>query len=73
LIFLAGFIFKSGSNISFLQVQGQLQALMNYVRIISNPRAVYVTDEDFDRMRLRNVNIENEIKRLVDETIKLKS
>jgi NAD(P)H-dependent FMN reductase len=70
---VAGFILKSGSNISFLQVQGQLTALMSYFRVISNPRAVFVTDEDFDERKLKDEKIEERIKRLVDETIKMKS
>jgi hypothetical protein len=47
LIFLAGFIFKSGSNKSF-QVLGQMQVLVNAFGIISDPKAVCVTDDDFD-------------------------
>jgi len=70
---VAGFILKSGSNISFLQVQGQLQALMNYFRVISNPRAVFVTDEDFDETKIKNARIKERIERLVDETVKMKS
>lgn len=69
---IAGFIIKSGGNISFLQVQGQLHALMNYFRAISNPRAVFATDENFDGTSLKDIKIEKRIKRLVDETVKLK-
>jgi NAD(P)H-dependent FMN reductase len=69
---VAGFVLKSGTNISFLQVQGQLQALMNYFRVISNPRAVFATDEDFNGTKLKDVKIEERIKRLVDETIEMK-
>jgi len=68
---VAGFILKSSGNISFLQVQGQLVALMNYFRVISNPRAVYVIDEDFG-MKLKNMKTKERIKRLVSETIKIK-
>lgn len=70
---VAGFVIKSGGTISFLQVQGQLQALMNYFRVISNPRTVFVNDEDFDNMKLKNPNIEKRLRKLVDETVKLKS
>jgi len=45
---------------------------MNYFRVVSDPRAVYVTDEDFDGMKLRNLNIEGRIKRLINETTTLK-
>ena len=70
---VAGFIIKSNSNISFLQVQGQLTALMTYFRVISNPRSVFVTDEDFDGLKLKNVKIKERIERLVDETVEMKS
>lgn len=68
----AGFIIKAGGNISFLQVQGQLQALMNYFRVLSNPRAVFVTDDDFDGKTLKNLRIKERLKKLIDETIKIK-
>ena len=67
---VAGFIIKSGSTISSLQVQGQLVALMNYFRVISNPRAVYAFDEHFDKKgKLKDKGIEARVRRLVDETI----
>jgi len=69
---VAGFIIKSGSTISSLQVQGQLVALMNYFRVISNPRAVYAFDEHFDAQgRLKDREIKSRVERLVDETIEM--
>ena len=69
---VAGFIIKSGSTISSLQVQGQLVALMNYFRVISNPRAVYAFDEHFDAQgRLKNREVESRVRRLVDETVEM--
>lgn len=70
---VAGFALMSSGRISYLQVQGQLQALMNYFRVISNPRAAYVGQEDFDQeMRLSNKAALARMKRLVDETVGLK-
>jgi NAD(P)H-dependent FMN reductase len=69
----AGFIIMSGGTISYLQVQGQLQALMNYFRVISNPRSVFVSTDDFDEnMELKNEKIKERIEKLVDDTIRLK-
>jgi len=69
----AGFIIMSGGTISYLQVQGQLQALMNYFRVISNPRSVFVSTDDFDEnVKLKNEKIKERIEKLVDETIRLK-
>ncbi|MCQ5376711.1 MAG: NAD(P)H-dependent oxidoreductase [Candidatus Methanomethylicia archaeon] len=67
----AGFIIKAGSNISFLQVHGQLQDLMNYFRVVSNPRSVHATDEDFEGMSLKNQKIKQRIADLVDKTVGL--
>jgi|YelNatPaOPRAMG01_1025707.scaffolds.fasta_scaffold72841_1 NAD(P)H-dependent FMN reductase len=68
----AGFILKAGGNISFLQVQGQLQAMMNYFRVVSNPRSVFVTDDDFDGLVLKNSKIKERIRRLIQETVEIK-
>ena len=69
---VAGFVIKSGSPISSLQVQGQLVALMNYFRVISNPRAVYAFDEHFDAQgRLKDREIKSRVERLVDKTIEM--
>jgi len=69
---VAGFIIKSGGTISSLQVQGQLAALMNYFRVISNPRAVYACDEHFDAQgRLKDRGIRSRVERLVNETVEM--
>jgi NAD(P)H-dependent FMN reductase len=69
---IAGYILKANSHISFLQVQGQLVALMNYFRVVSNPRAVFVTDDEFEEDKLKDETVEKRINRLVDETVKMK-
>lgn len=69
---VAGFVIKSGGTISSLQVQGQLVALMSYFRVISNPRAVYAFDENFDkRGKLKDKRVETRVRRLVDETVEI--
>ena len=70
---IAGFIIVAGGTISYLQVQGQLQALMNYFRVISNPRSVFVSTDDFDEnMNLKNKEVKGRIEKLVEETVNLK-
>jgi NAD(P)H-dependent FMN reductase len=68
---IAGFILKSNGYISFLQVQGQLTAMMTYFRIISNPRAVFVTDDDFEDTKLKNEKVKKRIEDLVDDTVNM--
>ncbi len=71
---VAGIILKGSGRISFLQVQGQVQAMMNYFKVITNPRAVFVDDDDFINrgFELKNEKIRGRIENLVDETLKLK-
>lgn len=69
---VAGFALMSEGTISYLQVQGQLNALMNYFRVLSNPRAAYVSQADFDpEMNLVSPAKINRLKRVVDETVSL--
>ncbi len=71
---VAGFALMAEGRISYLQVQGQLQALMNYFRVVSNPRAAYVNQADFDQdLNLVNNVMVNRMRRLVDETVGMKS
>lgn len=69
---VAGFALMAEGRISYLQVQGQLQALMNYFRVVSNPRAAYINQKDFDQdLNLINDAMVNRMKRLVDDTVAL--
>lgn len=71
---VAGLIVKGGSRISFLQVQGQIQAMLDYFKVVSNPRAVFVDDADFkgDSLELKEPKIKGRIERLIDETTGLR-
>lgn len=63
----------ASGRISCLQVQGQLQALMNRFRVISNPRAAYVSKADFDQeLNLANKAVVTRMKRLIYETVEMK-
>lgn len=67
---VAGFALMASGRIGYLQVQGQLQALMNYFRVASNPRAAYVNQADFDQeLNLANKTMLARLERLVDETV----
>jgi len=69
----AGFIIMAGGKISYVQVQGHLNSLMNYFTIISNPKAAHVGPKDFDEeMNLTDEKIIERIKEVVDETLEMK-
>jgi len=69
----AGFILMASGKISYLQVQGQLTAMMSYFTIISNPKAVYASKDFFDeKMDLVDDSLKERIKNVVDSTVDLK-
>ncbi|MBU0586723.1 NAD(P)H-dependent oxidoreductase [Candidatus Micrarchaeota archaeon] len=69
---VAGFIVKSNAAGTHQQVRNQLVALMNYFNVFTNPRPVFSIDADFEDEKLNNPKIEERIKRLIQETIKIK-
>ena len=69
---VAAFIIKAGSQGTLQQVRGHLVALTNYFDIISNPKVVFSSDEDFEGDKLKNDNIRKRIIDMVDSTIRMK-
>lgn len=68
----AGFIMNAGGGISFVRVNADLNSLMNYFGIFSNPSVVNVLPKDFDKeMNLEGETAKERIKDLVDSTIEM--
>jgi NAD(P)H-dependent FMN reductase len=67
---VAGFIMNAGGPISHIQVHSNLNTMMNYFAIFSNPKAVYVNYADFDKeMKVSSELVKERIKYLVDSSI----
>jgi len=64
---VAGFIVMAGGKISYTGVQGQLNTLMSYFGVISNPKAVFIGPEAFDKKRKIK---DKELKKRIDEMVK---
>ncbi|PIN92737.1 NADH-dependent FMN reductase [Candidatus Pacearchaeota archaeon CG10_big_fil_rev_8_21_14_0_10_31_24] len=68
----AGFVLMAYGQISFLQVQNQLNSLMNYFSIKSNPKTVNVNHNSFnENMDLTNEETKTRIQELINSTINL--
>jgi len=66
----AGFIMNAGGGISFVNVYSDLNSLMNYFGVFSNPSSVNVLPKDFDKeMKLEEETVKERIKDFVDSTI----
>jgi NAD(P)H-dependent FMN reductase len=67
---VAGLVILASSQIGFTDVQTMLTQLMSYFRVVTNPKAVFMT---VDQIKDGTINEESKIrlKELVDETLLL--
>jgi len=65
-------ILASG-NIGFTDVQTLVTQLLSYFRVVANPKAVFLTTEAFTDNSVSDVNAQNRLKEMVDETLELAS
>lgn len=68
----AGLAILASGNIGFIDVQTLLTQLMNYFRVVTNPKAVFVTADVIKDNQIGE-NEKTRLKELVDETMLLAS
>ncbi|RDJ31947.1 MAG: NAD(P)H-dependent oxidoreductase [Crenarchaeota archaeon] len=68
---VAGLAILASGNIGFTDVQTMLTQLMSYFRVITNPKAVYMTADMFGENKVIDSVNETRLKELVDETLVL--
>lgn len=69
----AGLAIMASGNIGFTNVQTLLTQLMNYFRVVTNPKAVFMTTEMIKDGMISDEAAKSRLKTLVDETIQLAS
>lgn len=69
---VAGISIMAAGNIGFTNVQTLITQLMSYFKIITNPKAVYLTTEMIDDS-VPNSDAQMRLKEMVDETLALAS
>jgi NAD(P)H-dependent FMN reductase len=69
----AGIAILASGNIGFIDVQTLLTQLMSYFRVITNPKAVFMTADMIKDDAIVDENSKVRLKELVDETILLAS
>ena len=68
----AGLAILASGNIGFIDVQTLLTQLMNYFRVVTNPKAVFMTVDVIKDNQIGE-NEKTRLQELVDETIRLAS
>ena len=70
---VAGMAILAAGNIGFVDVQTVITQLLSYFRVITNPKAVYLTTEIFTDNQISDEDAKNRLKEMVDETLQLAS
>ena len=69
----AGLAIMASGNIGFIDVQTLLTQLMSYFRVLTNPKAVFMTVNELNDGKISDENIKNRLKELVDGTLSIAS
>ena len=67
----AGLIVLASGNIGFTDVQTLLTQLMSYFKVITNPKAVFVTADTIENGEIVNDDVKTRLQTLIDQTLKL--
>lgn len=70
---VAGMAILAAGNIGFIDVQTLITQLLSYFRVIANPKAVFLTTECITEDSVSDVDAQNRLKEMVDETLELAS
>ena len=70
---VAGMAILASSNIGFVDVQTLITQLLSYFRVITNPKAVFLTTESISENTISNDDDKKRLRELVDETLKMAS
>jgi NAD(P)H-dependent FMN reductase len=70
---IAGLAIMASGNIGFIDVQTLLTQLMSYFRVVTNPKAVFMTVNELNDGKISDENTKNRLKELVDGTLSIAS
>jgi len=70
---VAGMVILAASNIGFIDVQTLITQLLSYFRVITNPKAVFLTTESLSENTISKEDDKKRLRDLVDETLKIAS
>ena len=70
---VAGMAILAAGNIGFTDVQTLVTQLLSYFRVVTNPKAVFLTTESITDNTVSDKDAQNRLKEMVDETLTLAS
>ena len=70
---VAGITILAAGNIGFIDVQTLVTQLLSYFRVITNPKAVFLTTESISDNSISDSDAQNRLKEMVDGTLEIAS
>ena len=70
---VAGMAIMASGNIGFTDVQTLVTQLMSYFRVVTNPKAVFITADTLNESKIVDDTVKTRLQELVDETLSLAS
>ena len=70
---IAGMAILAAGNIGFIDIQTLVTQLLSYFRVITNPKAVFLTTESISEGTISDEEAQSRLKEMVDETLKIAS
>ena len=68
---VAGMAILASGNIGFIDVQTMITQLLSYFRVITNPKAVFLTTESISENTISDDEAKKRLRELVDNTLKI--
>lgn len=70
---VAGMVILASGSIGFIDVQTLITKLLSYFRVITNPKAVFLTTDSIKENNTLDTDAQNRLKEMVDETLEMGS
>ncbi len=70
---VAGMAILAAGNIGFIDVQTLITQLLSYFRVVTNPKAVFLTTESVSDNSIADADAQSRLEEMVDETLKIAS
>ena len=70
---VAGMVIMASGNIGFIDVQTMITQLLSYFRVITNPKAVFLTVDSISDNVLSDDSAKERVREMVDGTLKMAS
>jgi len=70
---VAGITILGAGTIGFINVQTLVTQLLSYFRVVTNPKPVFLTTESITENTLSDIDGQNKLKEMVDETLQIAS